>query len=134
MAIGVWDPDQGKAQLEESPVDEELLLQFLMVPISGDTISSVDLEAAGVSGESAVMNLDASAWSAAELMAGDEIAHLIRVFTLLEMQVPGWDAGAKSPVIPLVKVLKSRGEFSPELRKWIKASTDNRYLPYGSAL
>ena len=50
------------------------------------------------------------------------------------MQLPGWEAGKKNPVIYLVRILKDRDGFDPELRKWIKTNTDNRYLPYGSAL
>ena len=45
-----------------------------------------------------------------------------------------WEAGNKSPVIPLVKILKERGDFEADLRKWIKSNTKNRYLPNGSAL
>jgi hypothetical protein len=37
-------------------------------------------------------------------------------------------------VIPLVKMLKERGDFDADLRKWIKSNTKNRYLPYGSAI
>ena len=49
-------------------------------------------------------------------------------------QLPGWDGGVRSPVIYLVKLMKERGLFTPELRKWIKKNTDNRYLPNGSVL
>ena len=80
------------------------------------------------------MSLGSKAWQLATNLSSADIEPLIRLFTLLERQVPGWDAGNKSPVIPLVKLLKARDDFSPELRKWIKANTENRYLPYGSAL
>ena len=52
-------------------------------------------------------------------------------FTLGEMQHGSWQAGAKSPVVPLVKVLKQRGKFDPALARWIKDHTTNRFLPYG---
>ena len=64
----------------------------------------------------------------------DDLISLVRLFTLLERDLSGWDAGSKSPVIPLVKLLKARGSFDPALRKWIKANTSNRYLPHGSAI
>ena len=63
-----------------------------------------------------------------------ELDDLIRLFTLAEMQLPGWEAGKKSPVIYLVRILKARDAFSADLRRWVKANTDNRYLPNGSAL
>ena len=63
----------------------------------------------------------------------EDILVLIKLFTLIEV-LPGWDAGSKSPVIALSKLLKRRNAFTPDIRKWIKSNTDNRYLPYGSAL
>ena len=56
---------------------------------------------------------------------------LIRLFTLGEMQHANWQTGAKSPVVPLVKLLKKRGVFDVELGRWIKANTTNRFLPHG---
>ena len=56
---------------------------------------------------------------------------LIRLFTLGEMQHANWQTGAKSPVVPLVKLLKRRGVFDVELGRWIKANTTNRFLPHG---
>ncbi|RPG50089.1 MAG: hypothetical protein CBB61_007075 [Gammaproteobacteria bacterium TMED1] len=62
----------------------------------------------------------------------DVIIDLIQFFTLAEKAYQGWSAGNKSPVIYLVRILKSRGTFCVELRKWIKNNSDNRYLPHGS--
>ena len=80
------------------------------------------------------MNQDASAWQSAEDLSADDLVSLVRFFTLVEAGVSGWEAGRKSPVIPLVRFLKARDAFTPELRRWVKSNTDNRYLPYGSAL
>ena len=59
---------------------------------------------------------------------------LIRLFTLGEMQFASWAAGDKSPVVPLVKELKRRGTYPAELTQWIKAHTDNKFLPHGSLM
>ena len=59
------------------------------------------------------------------------LINLVRLFTLGEMQYASWQAGAKSPVVPLVKLLKQRGVFDVELGRWIKANTTNRFLPHG---
>lgn len=77
---------------------------------------------------------DAVDWKAAAagLDSGDLLA-LVRLFTLAE-RLPGWEAGARSPVIPIVQTLKSRGDYPDDLTAWIKANTDNRFLPYGSLL
>ena len=48
-------------------------------------------------------------------------------FYLGESQFSSWQAGAKSPVIKLARVMKARKEMTPELTAWIKANTDNRF-------
>ena len=87
-----------------------------------------------VARDAALMKQEESAWQVADQLETDEIVALVRFFTLAEQQLPGWDGGKQSPVIPLVRILRARDAFPGELRKWIKANTDNRWLPYGSAL
>lgn len=70
----------------------------------------------------------------AKALSDVEITGLIRIFTLGEMAYSSWVVGDKSPVVPLVKVLKSRGSYDPELTRWIKAHTTNKFLPHGSLL
>ena len=64
----------------------------------------------------------------------DEVTKLIRLATLAEMRYPSMQCGSKSPVIQLVKILKSKSAFSDELQQWIKSVTTNRYLPYGDLM
>ena len=64
-------------------------------------------------------------------LSDTELATLIRLFTLGEMQHGSWQAGASSPVVPLVKALKQRGNFDLGFARWIKAHTTNRFLPHG---
>jgi hypothetical protein len=78
------------------------------------------------------MKQAAAYWQAADVLGDEDLQRMIRFFTLAEMQLPGWDAGKLSPVIYLVRMLKQRDTFAPELRQWIKANTDNRYLPNGA--
>ncbi len=56
----------------------------------------------------------------------------LRVLTLAESEIPGCDAGAKSPVIDLANLLRGRGDYPPPLTAWIKSVNNNRFLPYGS--
>ncbi len=77
----------------------------------------------------------ASGWTAAcEDLSDTEIESLIRFYTLAEDAISGWQAGDKSPVIALVKLLKSRGVYSRETTRWIKANSSNRFLPHGSLM
>ena len=82
-----------------------------------------------------VASLDAAQWTAAaRAEAADELVAWIRFFTLAEARLRGFEAGAKSPVIPLARALRQRGEYPDGLTAWIKAHTDNRFLPHGSLL
>lgn len=74
-------------------------------------------------------------WAEAVKPLPDEaIEALIRVFTRGERDLPGWEAGARSPVVPMVRELKRRGRFDAALAAWIKANTTNRFLPHGSLM
>ena len=130
MSIGVWEPSAAKPSVLK-PDDWQLLVSLCSLPVE-TAIETVS----GQSGEdlSYLMKLPADAWQVAACLADADIEALVRLFTLAEMQLSGWQAGNSSPVIPLVKLLRARNAFSRELRRWIRANTDNRYLPYGSAL
>ena len=58
----------------------------------------------------------------------------LRVLTLAETAIPGCDAGAKSPVIDIARLLRARGDYPAELTAWIKSVSKNRFLPYGSLM
>ncbi len=74
-------------------------------------------------------------WAArSEGLSDDAATALIRLFTLAEGAFSSWQAGAKSPVIPLAAALKRRGAYPDDLTRWIKANTENRFLPYGSLM
>ena len=57
-----------------------------------------------------------------------------RALTLAEETIPGCEGGAKSPVIALARLLRSRGDYPPDLTAWIKRVSSNRFLPYGSLM
>jgi hypothetical protein len=129
MSVGVWEPSKS------SSFSLELVRGLL-----GD-ISNIDLEAIAdamgedfINSNSKLMTLTWESWKVVDVLSDADMETLIRFFTLAEMQLQGWKGGNQNPVIYLVRILKSRDAFTPELRKWIKKNTDNRYLPYGSAL
>tara|TARA_Y100001934_G_scaffold74243_1_gene92251 strand:- start:70 stop:444 length:375 start_codon:yes stop_codon:yes gene_type:complete len=122
MGIGVWEP--------KKPADfSRQNLEALAQSVDGVSVTlAPEVALANI----VLMQQEADAWAFAADYDDAFIHDLIRFFTLAEGQVPGWEAGKKSPVIALVKILKGRDAFGDELRRWIKSNTDNRYLPYGS--
>jgi hypothetical protein len=129
MAIGTWEP-------EKSPqIDLEKLTRLVGVTANIDFRNlSGTLPGEIIESDKWLMKCQAKDWKAAEGLNNDGLISLIRLFTLAEKQLPGWDGGKLSPVIYLVRILKQRSGFEAELRRWIKSNTDNRYLPNGAVL
>jgi hypothetical protein len=74
-------------------------------------------------------------WAAAAAgLSDDDLVALVRFFTLAEARLGGWEARDASPVVPLVAVLKRRGAYPADLTAWIKANSDNRFLPHGNLM
>jgi hypothetical protein len=71
---------------------------------------------------------------AARELTDVELIALVRVFTRGERDFAAWEAGARSPVIPIVRELKRRRAFPAELTAWIRANSDNRFLPHGDLM
>jgi hypothetical protein len=132
MSVGVWKPGENA---ESRVVGPALLDRFFQLSkgLSG-ALDAGMLDAAEVANENWVMTVGSAAWESARALDSERAISLVRLFTLVEEQISGWEGGNKSPVISLVKILKERGDFEADLRKWIKANTKNRYLPYGSAI
>ncbi|MFT4634026.1 MAG: hypothetical protein ACI8PP_000223 [Candidatus Pseudothioglobus sp.] len=128
MGVGSWEPAK-----THKPLELPALWACISQSEAGDLLSlAASLTDSQQQAGAHWMKQAAAYWQAAETLSDEELRRVITFFTLAEMQLPGWDAGKQSPVIYLVKILKQRGSFSPELRQWIKANTDNRYLPNGA--
>ena len=69
---------------------------------------------------------------AGELKTSQLIA-LARFFTLAEA-LPGWQAGDQSPVIAFMAELRKRQAVPSDLGAWIRANSENRFLPWGNLL
>ena len=129
MSVGDWDPGSN-AQLDAAQVERLLAAaEQLDAPdfgLSADEVASL----------APLARTDGAAdWrGVAEGLQDAPIERLIRLLTLAEGRFPAWESGARSPVIALVAVLKARGSFDPALTRWIKANSENRFLPHGSLL
>ncbi len=129
MAVGSWDPTGGSA----SAIDADLLTAFIACAREQrlDDLPA-QLDDTQLAALPALMQLEAAPWLT---VAGDfseqDLIHLIEFFAIAE-NLPGCEAGEKSPVIPLARLLRQRGARpDKDLLKWIRGVNNNRFLPYG---
>ncbi|MCY3626698.1 MAG: hypothetical protein F4039_02455 [Gammaproteobacteria bacterium] len=80
-----------------------------------------------------VVCIQHNSWSDfAKNRSTDLLVGWIKVLVLCAEQYPDLESGAKSPVIPLVRILRQRGHYPTTLTTWIKSHSTNKFLPYGS--
>ncbi|MFT4918459.1 MAG: hypothetical protein ACI8RU_001074 [Zhongshania aliphaticivorans] len=131
MAIGSWTPEKEKVTLS---IDTQWLQQCIALSSS----DKLELLPAPFSEEeqqkyAVFMRVAPEQWQAAVAnFSNDELVDLIRFFTRAEKLISGWDAGKESPAIWINKALRKRGEkLSRDMLLWIRANTDNRFIPNG---
>lgn len=131
MSLGTWTPDNTAPQ----PPTRDTLIQAA-------TLGQADAEFFPAQAPDALNELHEwikqpqSQWQPElEPLETETLIALVRFFTLAEQHWAGWEAGDKNPAIWICKTLKPRGAFPDvELTRWVKANTDNRFLPYGNPL
>jgi len=134
MSVGSWNPE-GDTQNPSFKIEVNVLHEFIALSEQDQLAAlKVALPEALQTQQSPLMTLSKEAWiAAAEAFSNEQLLHLVRFFTLAEMQLTGWEAGAESPVIWIVKVLRRRKAApSKEFLLWLKANSDNRFIPNGA--
>ncbi len=137
MALGTWDPkintDSSELSLTHSLLNR-LIGYACDIEEHEDALTGLEqmLNAEDKQRLAGLMKVEHEHWrAAAEPLPDADLLQLIRFFAVAE-NLPGWEAGAKSPVIPLAKVLRQRGaRLDKALLQWIRQVNENRYLPYG---
>ena len=132
MALGSWDP-AAQSAAQSIALTPELVAELAAYSADGQ----LDDLPGHLSGDraqelSGLMQLPAAEWqAAAENLESATIRHLVSFFAVAE-NLPGWEAGEHSPVIPLAKALRRRGEkLDRDFLLWLRQVNDNRFLPYG---
>lgn len=136
MVVGVWEG--GPA----APPDAERLRRLVACwreCAPDDGAAPIDLAVALPAGERAelpaLMARELADWSGAVAeLAVDELTDLVRLFALAEAQLPGCEAGKRSPAIACARELRARGAYPAGLTPWLRKHSGNRFLPYGSLL
>jgi len=132
MSLGSWDPKIESA--DSTLLLQDTLLRRLIEFDRMDQLAQLEqlLSAEDKQRLAPLMKIDHNTWRVAtEPLQTDDLLHLIRFFAVAE-NLPGWEAGANSPVIPLSKILRQRGaRLDKPLLQWLREVNNNRYLPYG---
>lgn len=132
MSLGSWDP-AAEAASQHITIDAATLTRFIGFS-KNEQLDQLGEHIAGDESQtlSGLMQLEPAPWlQAAEDLSTEELEHLIRFFAVAE-NLPGWEAGEKSPVIPLARILRKRGaKLDKPFLQWLRSVNDNRYLPYG---
>ena len=132
MSLGSWDP-KVEAQSTELLLESDLLRRLIAYS-DEEKLAQLEqlLSTTDKQRLAGLMKIDPLIWqTAAEPLLENDLLHLIRFFAVAE-NLPGWEAGATSPVIPLAKILRQRGvRLDKSLLQWLREVNDNRYLPYG---
>ncbi len=125
--VGVWQPDALK-------LDAAVVARLVGAAAHLDD-ADLGLSAQEITQFAFVMQRGADDWRPLLSDVADaQLVQLTKFFTLAEMQLAGWEALSRSPVIPIVSELRRRKCYPDDLTAWIKARTTNRFLPYGSLL
>lgn len=132
MSLESWDPNVDAA--DASFLSQPGLLPRLIAYDRENQLGQLaqllsDREKQQLAG---LMKIDHNTWrEKVEPLPDDDVVHLIRFFAVAE-NLPGWEAGADSPVIPLARVLRQRGSrLDKALLQWLRSVNENRFLPYG---
>jgi len=132
MSLGSWDPNAEAAAQSAAIVPETI--EKLIAFSRNDQLGELEtlLDGSDSQALAGLMKLDHELWqNASESMSDDDVLHLLRFFAVAE-NLPGWEAGAESPVIPLARTLRKRGQrLDKDLLRWLREVSENRYLPYG---
>jgi hypothetical protein len=135
MSIESWSPDKSP----EQTISLETLktLSECFDENEGTLLSEQAPFAELINHHAWVMKKDKAFWQPLlETLEPDVLVKLLGFFTLIEEQNQAWAAGSTNPVIYIFKFLrKSKSELiNKEKIAWIKANTQNRFLPYGPVL
>lgn len=139
MSTGTWDPSSNTSKLDIN-IDPaslaDLLKRFLALAENNQLGDLMIQMSEQDKSQFAIMQADLALWqNALSDYSEAQLIALIQFFTIVEMALPEWVAGAKSPVISINKILKSRGhKLDREMLMWIKQNSDNRFIPNGSPL
>ncbi len=132
MSVESWDP---QAEKDKTSILDEQVLARLIRACDQQVEDKFGLSDAEIEQYAALMQLPLASWhSPVENLEPVRLISLIKFFTLAEQHLKGWEAGARSPVIAIAKILRGQSAYPDDLTAWIRANSNNRFLPHGSLM
>jgi len=126
MSVDSWQPVQAPTILDEADLTKLTVLAHSYTPDSDLT--------AQLSWIQPLAQIDNKIWAlSVQNLAQQPLIDLIRMLTQLEEQ-QAWNLAEKSPVIALFKQLRKIAGIDKPLVQWVKAHSDNKFLPFGPLL
>lgn len=126
MSVDSWQPVQAPTNIDKASLEK---LFTLATQFNEDTHLTAELDWI-----QPLAHTDNKIWAqTAQNLEQTQLVDLIRLLTLLEDK-QNWDLAEKSPVIALFKALRKQAGINKELVQWVKAHSDNKYLPFGPLL
>jgi len=133
MSVESWDPNASE-QEKSYALEHDVLLNIISQRQNSDEKPIADyFDAAELQKHSAMMKQSRENWLSAVTDFNEaQLLSLIEFLTLAEKQIASWHAGEDSPVIYIVKFMRqNKMPLKREMLLWIKANSDNRFLPNG---
>ncbi|WP_430461907.1 hypothetical protein ACQUQU_03705 [Thalassolituus sp. LLYu03] len=133
--INDWVP----APTQANAIDSQLLLRFAAAAeamrANADAVRS-DLGDDVLSQVQGWLKLPEDSWKPVIRSLPETVLFpLATFFTLAENAFSGWQCGARNPAIWIFRYLKESGQLPEKTAiRELKSLTDNRFIPYGSAL
>ncbi|MEY8204572.1 MAG: hypothetical protein RPR40_05800 [Bermanella sp.] len=126
MSVDSWQPVASPITLDEADLKKLTVLAHSYTQDSDLT--------AQLSWIQPLAQVDNKIWALSiHNLTQQPLIELIRMLTQLEEQ-QAWNLAEKSPVIALFKQLRKIAGIDKSLVQWVKAHSDNRFLPFGPLL
>ena len=140
MSIGSWDPRKSRGEEKDKPsiLDEQVVARMMRASDLAPDLAKREkfgLSDTEIDKYAALMQLPLTSWQPViQNLESAQLIALLKFFTLAEQHLRGWEAGARSPVIAIAKVLRDQSAYPDDLTAWIRSNSNNRFLPHGSLM
>ncbi len=126
MSIDSWQPIKAPKTIDKSSLEKLITLAEQVTPETDLTLESTWIQP--------LAKVDNKIWAQnAKNLTQTQLVALIKMFTVLE-DSQNWSLAEKSPVIALFKQLRKLAGIDKALVQWVKAHTQNKFLPFGPLL